>query len=64
MYNTLRERENPKGGCFCLARELGLSNYVPLCYGCGFVLCNLNRYRTTHVHIVESRSSITLVERR
>ncbi|KAI6045944.1 hypothetical protein EDC04DRAFT_2558887 [Pisolithus marmoratus] len=24
------------------ARELGLSNYVSLCYGCSLVLCNLN----------------------
>ncbi|KAI6032549.1 hypothetical protein EDC04DRAFT_2571882, partial [Pisolithus marmoratus] len=36
------KEEDPKGGCFCLAREHGLFTYVPFCYGRGLVLCNLN----------------------
>ncbi|KAG6329794.1 hypothetical protein ID866_9293 [Astraeus odoratus] len=34
--------KDAKGGCFCQAREHDLSPYVPLCYGCGLVLCKLN----------------------
>ncbi|KXN85078.1 hypothetical protein AN958_11723 [Leucoagaricus sp. SymC.cos] len=34
---------DPKGGCFCLAREHPLSEYTPSCRSCGFILCNLNQ---------------------
>ncbi|KAF8578179.1 hypothetical protein K439DRAFT_1395814 [Ramaria rubella] len=34
--------KDPKGGCFCQAREHLLSKYVPICMQCGLVLCLLN----------------------
>ncbi|KIK95284.1 hypothetical protein PAXRUDRAFT_393342 [Paxillus rubicundulus Ve08.2h10] len=34
--------KDPKGGCFCQARQHDLSKYVPLCRQCGLVLCTLN----------------------
>ncbi|KAF9223880.1 hypothetical protein BS17DRAFT_662995, partial [Gyrodon lividus] len=34
--------KDPKGGCFCQARQHTLSAYVPLCQRCGLVLCTLN----------------------
>ncbi|KAI6021995.1 hypothetical protein EDC04DRAFT_2575410, partial [Pisolithus marmoratus] len=52
-YASGKEKE-PKGGCFCLAREHGLSTYVPLCYGCGLVLCNLNLPHYACPHCGES----------
>ncbi|KAH7884516.1 hypothetical protein F5I97DRAFT_1812877 [Phlebopus sp. FC_14] len=36
-----REKD-PKGGCFCQAREHSLSTYVSLCQYCGLILCSLN----------------------
>ncbi|KAI6043865.1 hypothetical protein EDC04DRAFT_3107061 [Pisolithus marmoratus] len=52
-YTSGKEKD-PKGGCFCLAREHGLSTYVPLCYGCGLVLCNLNLPHYACPHCGES----------
>ncbi|KAI6007969.1 hypothetical protein EDC04DRAFT_2582368 [Pisolithus marmoratus] len=52
-YASGKEKD-PKGGCFCLAREHGLSTYVPLCYGCGLVLCNLNLPHYACPHCGES----------
>ncbi|KAI6154988.1 hypothetical protein BKA82DRAFT_76420, partial [Pisolithus tinctorius] len=40
-YTSGKEKD-PTGSCFCLAREHDLSTYVPLCYGCSLILCNLN----------------------
>ncbi|KAI6033333.1 hypothetical protein EDC04DRAFT_2880396 [Pisolithus marmoratus] len=37
-----------------LSREHGLSTYVPLCYGCGLVLCNLNLPHYACPHCGES----------
>ncbi|KAF9236752.1 hypothetical protein BU15DRAFT_89038 [Melanogaster broomeanus] len=34
--------KDPKGGCFCQARQHDLSSYVPLCQQCGLILCMLN----------------------
>ncbi|KAH7911085.1 hypothetical protein BJ138DRAFT_1151530 [Hygrophoropsis aurantiaca] len=39
--STGRDRD-PKGGCFCQAREHDLSPYVPLCHTCGLILCTIN----------------------
>ncbi|KAG1750151.1 hypothetical protein EDB19DRAFT_92842 [Suillus lakei] len=36
-----REKD-PKGGCFCQAREHDLSVYTPICRGCGLILCAIN----------------------
>lgn len=52
-YASGKEKD-PKGGCFCLAREHDLSTYVPLCYGCGLVLCNLNLPHYACPHCGES----------
>ncbi|KAI6007985.1 hypothetical protein EDC04DRAFT_2582343 [Pisolithus marmoratus] len=52
-YASGKEKD-PRGGCFCLAREHGLSTYVPLCYGCGLVLCNLNLPHYACPHCGES----------
>ncbi|KAI0342970.1 hypothetical protein BDW22DRAFT_1356525 [Trametopsis cervina] len=35
--------KDPKGGCFCLAREHELSPYTPICLQCGLILCSVNR---------------------
>ncbi|TFK62601.1 hypothetical protein BDN72DRAFT_848487 [Pluteus cervinus] len=46
IVNALKKlsgKENdPKGGCFCQAREHTLSTYRPICLSCGLILCNLN----------------------
>ncbi|KAF8557448.1 hypothetical protein OG21DRAFT_1407142 [Imleria badia] len=34
--------KDPKGGCFCQARNHALSSYVPMCQRCGLILCTLN----------------------
>ncbi|KAI6154871.1 hypothetical protein BKA82DRAFT_132754 [Pisolithus tinctorius] len=52
-YASGKEKD-PKGGCFCLARDHDLSTYVPLCYGCGLVLCNLNLPHYACPHCGES----------
>ncbi|KAG0705663.1 hypothetical protein DFH29DRAFT_799617 [Suillus ampliporus] len=36
-----REKD-PKGGCFCQAREHDLSPYTSICHGCGLILCAIN----------------------
>ncbi|KAJ7594596.1 hypothetical protein C8J56DRAFT_776564 [Mycena floridula] len=40
--NNKNGNKDPRGGCFCLAREHPLSSYTPLCTTCGLILCNLN----------------------
>ncbi|KAJ7276513.1 hypothetical protein B0H12DRAFT_1227632 [Mycena haematopus] len=35
-------QKDPKGGCFCQARDHPLSTYSPLCRGCGLILCEIN----------------------
>lgn len=52
-YASGKEKD-PKGGCFCLAREHGLSTYVPLCCSCGLVLCELNLPHYACPHCGES----------
>ncbi|KAK7683287.1 hypothetical protein QCA50_013549 [Cerrena zonata] len=34
--------QDPKGGCFCQARDHVLSEYIPICRSCGLILCSLN----------------------
>lgn len=48
-----REKD-PKGGCFCQAREHDLSPYAPICRGCGLILCaiNLPHYACPHCSAV------------
>ncbi|KAK0203217.1 hypothetical protein DFS33DRAFT_1262235 [Desarmillaria ectypa] len=43
---------DPKGGCFCQAREHTLSPYTPACSTCGLVLCSLNapQHACPHCH--------------
>ncbi|KAF5372174.1 hypothetical protein D9758_004997 [Tetrapyrgos nigripes] len=36
-------QKDPKGGCFCQAREDPLSPYSPICRTCGLILCSLNQ---------------------
>ncbi|KAI6117239.1 hypothetical protein EDD16DRAFT_1693041 [Pisolithus croceorrhizus] len=52
-YASGKEKD-PKGGCFCLAREHGLSTYVPLCCNCGLVVCELNLPHYACPHCGES----------
>ncbi|CAK5270108.1 unnamed protein product [Mycena citricolor] len=35
-------KQDPKGGCFCQAREHTLSKYTPICRQCALVLCEAN----------------------
>ncbi|KAG7092865.1 hypothetical protein E1B28_009178 [Marasmius oreades] len=46
LLNALRASNapirDPKGGCFCQAREHALSPYTPICRSCGLILCILN----------------------
>ncbi|KAK7061828.1 zf-C2HC5 domain-containing protein [Favolaschia claudopus] len=35
-------QKDPKGGCFCQAREHHLSTYTQLCRTCGLILCEIN----------------------
>ncbi|KAG1733620.1 uncharacterized protein EDB91DRAFT_1251280 [Suillus paluster] len=48
-----REKD-PKGGCFCQAREHELSPYTSICRGCGLILCaiNLPYYACSHCSAV------------
>ncbi|KAF8643020.1 hypothetical protein AX16_009264 [Volvariella volvacea WC 439] len=39
--NSGKEKD-PKGGCFCQAREHKLSPWTPICTSCGLILCSLN----------------------
>ncbi|KAK0207332.1 hypothetical protein IW262DRAFT_658697 [Armillaria fumosa] len=43
---------DPKGGCFCQAKEHPLSLYTPACLTCGLVLCGLNppQHACPHCH--------------
>ncbi|KAJ6534819.1 hypothetical protein B0H19DRAFT_1184270 [Mycena capillaripes] len=43
-------QKDPKGGCFCQAREHSLSTYSALCRNCGLILCevNLPQYACPH----------------
>ncbi|KAF8195767.1 hypothetical protein K438DRAFT_1826486 [Mycena galopus ATCC 62051] len=43
-------QKDPKGGCFCQAREHPLSTYSSLCRSCGLVLCEINlpQYNCPH----------------
>ncbi|KAJ6485203.1 hypothetical protein DFH09DRAFT_803707, partial [Mycena vulgaris] len=43
-------QNDPKGGCFCQARDHSLSTYTALCRTCGLVLCaiNLPQYSCPH----------------
>ncbi|KAN0093233.1 hypothetical protein V8E55_004017 [Tylopilus felleus] len=34
--------KDPKGGCFCQARNHALSSYISTCRQCGLILCTLN----------------------
>ncbi|KAJ3893665.1 hypothetical protein GG344DRAFT_42867 [Lentinula edodes] len=36
-------KKDPKGGCFCQARNHPLSSYTPICRTCGLILCNVNQ---------------------
>ncbi|KAF9444508.1 hypothetical protein P691DRAFT_677454 [Macrolepiota fuliginosa MF-IS2] len=55
---------DPRGGCFCLAREHQLSPYNPLCTSCGLILCTFNKpYHTcphcsSPLHTLGQRTSI------
>lgn len=51
--SSSREKD-PKGGCFCQAREHGLSPYAPICRSCGLILCviNLPYYACPHCSAV------------
>ncbi|KAJ7079539.1 hypothetical protein C8R44DRAFT_654076 [Mycena epipterygia] len=42
--------KDPKGGCFCQARQHSLSTYTTLCRNCGLILCevNLPQYACPH----------------
>ncbi|KAF8633205.1 hypothetical protein AX15_001473 [Amanita polypyramis BW_CC] len=42
LSNSSGETVDPKGGCFCLARDHPLSTYVRICTSCGLILCSLN----------------------
>ncbi|KAJ6553343.1 hypothetical protein B0H19DRAFT_1156221 [Mycena capillaripes] len=35
-------QKDPKGGCFCQAREHSLPTYSALCRSCGLILCEVN----------------------
>ncbi|PBK91858.1 hypothetical protein ARMGADRAFT_1166053 [Armillaria gallica] len=43
---------DPKGGCFCQAKEHSLSPYTSACLTCGLVLCSLNlpQHACPHCH--------------
>ncbi|KAL4064519.1 hypothetical protein V8B97DRAFT_315169 [Scleroderma yunnanense] len=51
--NSSGREKDPKGGCFCQARDHALSTYIPLCYGCGLILCKLNPPYCTCPHCGE-----------
>ncbi|KAF9259800.1 hypothetical protein L218DRAFT_873768 [Marasmius fiardii PR-910] len=40
--DSTKTPKDPKGGCFCQAREHALSPYTPICRSCGLILCILN----------------------
>ncbi|KAF8624193.1 hypothetical protein AX17_007182 [Amanita inopinata Kibby_2008] len=42
MRHSTGQDKDPKGGCFCLARDHALSPYARICQSCGLVLCSLN----------------------
>ncbi|KAF7355420.1 zf-C2HC5 domain-containing protein [Mycena sanguinolenta] len=40
--SSVNPQKDPKGGCFCQAREHTLSTYSALCRNCGLALCEIN----------------------
>ncbi|KAJ3785615.1 hypothetical protein GGU10DRAFT_268821 [Lentinula aff. detonsa] len=47
-------KKEPKGGCFCQAREHPLSPYTPICQTCGLILCNINQPHFACPHCLTS----------
>jgi len=47
LHNAVRtstgKDRDPKGGCFCQAREHTLSTLTPICRICGLILCTINQ---------------------
>ncbi|EIW83987.1 hypothetical protein CONPUDRAFT_39022, partial [Coniophora puteana RWD-64-598 SS2] len=43
LQSSSGEDKDPKGGCFCQAREHQLATVSPICLGCGLVTCELNQ---------------------
>ncbi|KAK0431965.1 hypothetical protein EV421DRAFT_1911370 [Armillaria borealis] len=52
LQTTTTLLPDPKGGCFCQAKEHRLSPYTPACLTCGLVLCSLNlpQHACPHCH--------------
>ncbi|KAJ4480238.1 hypothetical protein J3R30DRAFT_2598854 [Lentinula aciculospora] len=55
-------KKDPKGGCFCQAREHPLSLYTPICRACGLILCNINQPQFACPHCLISLISGNLRE--
>ncbi|KAJ3773273.1 hypothetical protein FB446DRAFT_733609 [Lentinula raphanica] len=47
-------KKDPKGGCFCQAREHSLSSYTPICRTCGLILCDVNQPQFACPHCLTS----------
>ncbi|KAF8160028.1 hypothetical protein B0H34DRAFT_705881 [Crassisporium funariophilum] len=50
VHDATGKEKDPKGGCFCMARNHALSLYSPICLSCGLILCavNLPQYCCPH----------------
>ncbi|KAH7930197.1 hypothetical protein BV22DRAFT_1001136 [Leucogyrophana mollusca] len=65
IRNSSGRGNDPKGGCFCQARDHDLSPYAPICRDCGLIMCaiNLPYYACPHcaspILSASSRASLT-----
>ncbi|KAJ7149405.1 hypothetical protein C8R43DRAFT_924984 [Mycena crocata] len=56
-----KPQKDPKGGCFCQARDHGLSTHTALCRNCGLILCAVNLPQHSCPHC--SASLLTAAQR-
>ncbi|KAK0238317.1 hypothetical protein EDD85DRAFT_788694 [Armillaria nabsnona] len=63
LQTTSTPVPDPKGGCFCQAKEHPLSPYTPACLTCGLVLCSLNlpQHACPHCHQAPPNREVLIV---
>ncbi|KIK58121.1 hypothetical protein GYMLUDRAFT_45672 [Collybiopsis luxurians FD-317 M1] len=54
LRGSQEPKKDPKGGCFCQAREHPLSPYTSICRTCGLILCTINQPNFACPHCLTS----------
>jgi len=54
LNDTQTLKKDPKGGCYCQAREHSLSTYTSICRNCGLILCEINQPNYACPHCLAS----------